>query len=258
MQMRGTVDWNVDVNPDGVDVKKYQFAFIWNGASYQTERMLNRIVEARIPHAILEVGWLPQDKHYHIDRSGICAKSSLMEKLDIVPNQLQYEELAQLKNKYRKGISNTKSNHVLVPLQLEDDVQIMRDSEIKDMNVFVEHVLEIRPGSFLLVKPHPRCLSYNVRSHPRIRVADSITSREAISFCDEVIGLNSTLLYEAYLCGKPTLALSNGLFKRWSNQLDDLIINLFYKQIPINVTDISWWLNQYCDFMKTATESFLQ
>ena len=235
---------------DGID-----HLFLWNGnlEHYKPLRRLAR--ERNISVTIVEVGWFPQRKWYHLDHLGINAKSSLMtDDLAWIGDE-HLERLRGFAGEYLQGRRwSGGGEYVLCPLQLEEDTNIQEHSPFKNMQAFIDHVERVMfPAETVLFKAHPVAAQRQYRTRtPIVRGGDFLRMAQDAR---RVVGINSTCLLEAVMMGVPTTALGDGFLTAHQGREHKLLAALVDRQIPVGSTDVRRWVEPYLTGSGSCTRS---
>jgi hypothetical protein len=187
-------------------IKYANFAVIWNGYQH-TALSVSKICELRgIPKCYLEWGMLPQSDNFFVDPLGFCGSSILCKDLSWITKQdidSMYYKREELQTKY--PLSD--EGYVLVPMQIENDTQVLHNSHYNNMEEFVAHVEYMYPNNKIVVKAHPN--SKRKRSFNRAEYSESTDFLELASKASVVVSISSTCLYEAGILGVPVVALGD-------------------------------------------------
>jgi len=202
-------------------IKRSSMAVIWNGLQYGGP-LVSRMCRRRgIPVCYFEWGFLPQSATFSIDPGGFCGDSILAADISWVTDadmQRLYQVRSQLQGQYPlKG-----GNHVLVPLQIENDTQILYFSPYRSMEEFVADVEAMYPSEAIIARPHPRSTAQRVFA--RAQVSDSGSFLEAAASAGVVVGLTSTCLWEAAILGVPVVALGDHPLRLQPRDLHDRVL----------------------------------
>jgi hypothetical protein len=188
-------------------IKYAKFAVIWNGYQH-TAMSVSKICELRgIPKCYIEWGMLPQSDNFFVDPMGFCGSSILCKDLSWVTNKDMenlYAKRTEMQNKY--PIDN--QGYILVPLQIENDTQVLHNSPYNNMEEFVAHVEYMYPNNKIIVKKHPKSNANRVFAKAEIYNGndDFLTLASKASL---VVGITSTTLYEAGILGVSVIALGD-------------------------------------------------
>jgi len=227
--------------------KRADWLFVWNGSLADQKRAVALAESMRLRVMRAELGWLPQHKTLYFDTRGTGPDSTLA---DWVPRRLLTDaEEAALKarlREYRRCLRQYISPSlpdvtleppfVLVPLQVEDDSQIVHFSKFDSMQPFIDRVASMRPNKRLVFKLHPRAgKGKSAYRWPEGCAVVSSGLAELLEKCDEVITINSTVGIEAMAHGKPVTALGRAFWSAWtrgrgSARLRAFLFELFRRQ----------------------------
>lgn len=223
-------------------IKYANFAVVWNG--YQHSSLsVTRICELRgIPKCYIEWGMLPQATNFFIDPTGFCGKSILAKDLSWVNGEdmdALYAKREELQKKYQ--IEN--EGYILVPLQIENDTQVLHNSKYNNMNEFIAHIEYMYPNNRILVKKHPK--SPVKREFNRAEVYSG--SEDFLSLAAKasvVVGISSTTLYESAILGVPVVAVGEHPI-RLNNQ--DKLDKLLAGALALNIDRVDGNLKSVLD-----------
>lgn len=188
-------------------IKRAPFVWIWNGRQYHSRLARDLCVAKRIPHVFFEFGLLGQERHVLLDDRGFCGDSSICDTLDwITQEHLQHLDM------HRRRLQNVTplnpNGSILVPLQIENDSQILYHTTYRSMGEFVEDVLAMFRGQDIVVRSHPKSTaSPNLPAGVRRCIGSSFF--DSASMASMVVGLTSTTLVEATILGVPAIALGD-------------------------------------------------
>jgi hypothetical protein len=208
-------EYNCDYSWEGIKneifksatkIKYASFAVIWNG--YQHAALsVSKICELRgIPKCYLEWGMLPQSDNFFVDPLGFCGKSILCKDLSWVTKE-DTEKLYTKRIELQQQYPLNNEGYVLVPMQIENDTQVLHNSHYNNMEEFVSHVEYMYPNNRILVKSHPN--SPKQRNFSRAEYAVSNNFLELASKASVVVSISSTCLYESAMLGVPVIALGD-------------------------------------------------
>ena len=187
-------------------IKFANFVVIWNGLQH-TALAVSRICSMRgIPKCYIEWGMLSQSDHFFIDPCGFCGDSILNKDLSWINKQdidKMLEKRSELQSKY--PISD--EGYILVPLQIENDTQILHHTKYNNMDDFVKDIENMYPNNTIIIKTHPN--STAKRSFDRAIISEERDFMTLASKASVVVGLTSTTLYEAGILGKKIVAIGN-------------------------------------------------
>jgi hypothetical protein len=190
------------------EIRQSSLVLIWNPSEPGGEMVRRLCRNAGVPFLSVENGLLPQTGHWHFDWSGIGSESSLMNKLEwVTPRMLAVADRYVARHFSSNGWNyRGRGGYVLCPLQIEGDVSITLDSSFPTMQAFVNHVCQVRPDAKILVRPHPKRKDQKVFGL-NVQIVTNKSTMELAVDAEEVIGINSTVLYETTALGVPTIAL---------------------------------------------------
>lgn len=216
-------------------VQKLQFVpdkiFTWNGISDGDQKMIR--MYGREKFIFGELGFFDHYETCYFDLSGTNYTSmNIVEDLSDV--EYSRDDFNALVKKYQKP-RLFKDRYVFVPLQDEKDTQITHLSPFKTMNELLEYVLTLYnydDDIKILYKQHPRKRA-TVPSHKKlIEVKEDV--HHYLPYAENVIGYNSTVLFETLLYHQRLLTIGLGIAtRRFESGLDrkKFILNCARKQI---------------------------
>lgn len=224
-----------------VNIAKYANLIVIWGGNQCYGPLITRLCEAKgIPKIYIEWGMLPQSDNFFVDPCGFCGDSILNSNLDWIEerdmNKL-YEKREQLQKIY------TIENHeyILVPMQLNNDAQILYYTKYKNMNDFIEDLLLMYPNNKIMLKPHPKAgtdvqafynsLNKNIK-YNNLSIADANCDfMHLASKAMLIVGLTSTTLYESAILGKNVIAMGDHPLKTFHNQIDKVLAGALFLNI---------------------------
>ncbi|WP_170297790.1 hypothetical protein [Paracoccus litorisediminis] len=168
-----------------------------------------------------EVAWLPQQEHMYFDIAGTNSRSSLVEYSYPGLSRTQMDLLHDAKRRFRHlrgGVTGPirNTNEIFVPLQIETDTSFRIGAPFKTNSEFIRFLEGwLPPNHTATLKLHPK---ERIRGYPPVpvrrnfRLITSGSLDRMILAADHVLGVNSTVLLEAAMLGKHTVALGRGLF----------------------------------------------
>lgn len=185
-------------------IKYAKFAVIWNGYQH-TALSVSRICELRgIPKCYLEWGMLSQRDNFFVDPFGFCGKSILCKDLSWVTKS-DIDALYQKREELQKKYIIENQDYILVPLQIENDTQVLHNSHYNNMEEFVSHIEYMYPNNRIIVKSHPN--SQRKRTFKRAEYTDEKDFLTVASKASLVVSISSTCLYESGILGVPVVAM---------------------------------------------------
>lgn len=216
-------------------INDFDVLFIWNGQMNPEKRLIERAKQKGIPIIYSELGWLPQAGTFYFDYKGIAVNSSLSD-WEYYP--LRPEEVKDLNNflwYYKVAVNkNTipvKDDFVLVPLQVENDSQIILHSRIKSMQELIDYTRKFIKGK-IVYKAHPKDEKKLIIPKGCELVKDNLHGY--LQSCKYVVTINSTVGVEALTYGKPVIVLGNA----------------FYGGLGI-----TWWARDDKEFQRAITQA---
>jgi hypothetical protein len=191
------------------EIRQSSLVLIWNPSEPGGEMVRRLCRNAAVPFLSLENGLLPQSERWHFDWLGIGSESSLIHNLDwVTPDMLATADRYIAQHFSGKGWAyRGGGGFVLCPLQIEGDVSITLDSPFPTMQSFLDHICRIRPNVKIVARPHP-LRKHQTVAGPNIQIITNESTMELAIAAEEVIGINSTVLYETAALGAPTTALA--------------------------------------------------
>jgi hypothetical protein len=183
-------------------------AFIWNGTQYAATA--SRLRDRGIVVVFCELGWFPQAPTFYFDTSGVGGFSSIRH--HPVSSFSIHPDFYHFRNEYvgkRRNMVCKHLNFVLLPLQLELDSNILFFSKFKTMESFIAYVSESLPDATLIARPHPLDKEREWPAFHNVHIDSSSPLDSLIASCSAVVGINSTVLYEALMFEKPVFALGD-------------------------------------------------
>lgn len=191
-------------------LKEYNWVFTWNGTSDGDVKLIEKVGLERMIYG--ELGFFDHYSTCQFDFSGVNAKSENL--IQLIPFIEDNNIIKTLQDKYKKPNSFPNKPYVFVALQDERDSNIVKYSPFKKMEEVLDYVQSIYINSDIniLYKKHPH---YTVAIKARknfIEVTGDVHSY--IPYAENVIGINSSVLLEAYLYHSNVLTLGLGLSSR--------------------------------------------
>jgi len=202
-------------------IKHASMAVIWNGLQYGAPLAARMCRRRGIPVCYFEWGFLPQPATFSIDPCGFCGDSILATDVSWVTDA-DMERLYQVRSQLQGQYHLQRGNHVLIPLQIENDTQILFFSPYQNMEEFVADIEAMYPTTRIIARPHPR--STAKRAFARAEVDESGSFLEAAAGAGEVVGLISTCLWEAAILGVHVVALGDHPLRLQPRHLHDRVL----------------------------------
>lgn len=193
----------IDHNPDLI--------IVWNG-HFPGMNAVVHYLRVKYPVAVMELGWFTQKTRCYL--SDDLAQISKIREVPFSDGVASFSHNKKLLEEAR-GLYDTTipksislpEKFIFVPRQLEQDTQILITSNIfKTMGSLLGYVRHTNPGMAIVVTNHP------VDKHKQnpdfvIDMTDKASSLALALKAEKVIGINSTVLAETMLFGKPTSSL---------------------------------------------------
>ncbi len=213
-------------------VKGFDCCFTWNGSNEGDKKMIE--IFGRSKCVFGELGFFDHYSTCYFDFSGTnCKSQNLID--DVQGYQFPPKEFFGLQNQYRKE-PLFEGRYVFVPLQDEQDTQITMYSPFKTMNEVVQYVSDLTAywgdDVKILYKQHPMApCNITVKDSRLIEVTEDV--HHYLEDAELVIGVNSSVLFEALLYHDRVLTLGLGLSSRlcYGDSRRDFVLHCYNKQI---------------------------
>jgi hypothetical protein len=202
-------------------VKDASLAVIWNGQQYGGPLVTRMCRRRGIPVCYIEWGLLPQRSTFSVDPCGFCGDSILAKDVSWVTDA-DMERLYQVRSELQERHPLQGGDHVLAPLQIENDTQILFFSPYNKMEQFVADVETMYPAKRVIARPHPK--SPAPRSFARAEVDASGDFLDAAAKAGVVVAITSTCLYEAGILGVPIVALGDHPLRQQPKHLHERVL----------------------------------
>lgn len=191
------------------NIGDFDIIFIWNGNSPSDEVVAKIAREAGVQTVFGELGWFTQKTTLQFDPKGTGPRSSLRD-LDLMSMEA-HPGLSDFIKTMEDTVSSMRTrprDYLFVPLQDEKDTNVTRHSPFKTMFEFVKEVKRLFPERNIVLRHHPRYQAPGVHTlvDDRVMVAEEGHLYEWLRGAAGVVGINSTVLFEALLFGKPVIA----------------------------------------------------
>lgn len=196
-------------------LKRASFVVIWNGCQTNARNGTALCESMQIPHCYFEWGVQPQKETFLVDLEGMVNRSMLMKPLGWVSQKDidTYEAgMAPIREKYPLA---PEKGRILVPMQIENDTQVLYSGHWRNMAELVEYVEHLYPNHEIVIRPHPKSgnqFDFKPTRGGNVVIEAKDTCQdflEAARRSDVVVGLNSTSLVEAAMLGVNTIALAD-------------------------------------------------
>jgi capsule polysaccharide export protein KpsC/LpsZ len=202
-------------------IKNASLAVIWNGLQDGAPLATRMCRRRGIPVCYIEWGLLPQRSTFSVDPCGFCGDSILARDLSWVTDA-DMEKLYQVRSELQLRHPLQGGDHVLAPLQIENDTQILYFSPYRNMEEFIADVEAMYPTGRIIARPHPR--SPTKRSFRRAEVDGSGDFLDTAAKAGVVVGITSTCLYEAGILGVPVVALGDHPLRQQPKHLHEQVL----------------------------------
>lgn len=202
-------------------LKHASMAVIWNGLQYHSPLATRMCRRRGIPVCYMEWGLLPQSATFSVDSCGFCGDSILASDVSWVTND-DMQHLIDIRKKLQEEHPLRGGDHVLVPLQMENDTQILYFSPYRCMEELVAEVENMYPGERIVVRPHPK--STTRYEFARAEVDSSGTFLAAAARARVVVAITSTCIYEAAILGVPVVVLGDHALRVQPKHLHERVL----------------------------------
>ncbi len=186
--------------------------FVWNGGSDGDRITQKHAAQHGIPVVYAELGWFPQATTFYFDPCGTNARSEIRN-LDLTGVEID-PRLDSWVARYLAEMGwgpVDPGEYVFVPLQDERDLNITLASPYETMAEFVDALSLRFPDKRFVVRPHPRFPDVVLNERPNVDVRSGGGLYGWLRGARSVVGINSTILLESLLMGKPTFSVGAGL-----------------------------------------------
>ncbi|NVK39651.1 MAG: hypothetical protein HWE39_00280 [Oceanospirillaceae bacterium] len=211
--------------------EKPDFCFIWGGRTEADRKTAQQVKEysSRCRIIYSEAGWFPQRDRIYFDLEGTNADASFSKRLTGEDNIQDRERANFIRMRNRIVRRDLGLNpfarvspfrieppdirkKILVPLQDEQDTNIICSSPFKTMRAFVEYLSATYPQYRFVVRQHPRAPVSNLPALDNVEYQDkSVDLFRQFDDIGLVIGINSTVLLQAAMHNKTVIALGEGI-----------------------------------------------
>lgn len=195
-------------------IKQAKAVIIWNGSQKIYQDFLLQCRQNNVPVTYAECGFFPQAEHFYFDKIGVNLASQLktddlswLTADDVELTECYRRQLFQERHKQDRG-------YVFVPLQIGSDSNIQNHSRfVNGMQSYIDFVLSQHPADKVIFKVHPKD---QYASHYQFYAATVSTddTLDLIAAAALVRGINSSVLFEAALFGKPVKADGDSLLNQ--------------------------------------------
>lgn len=214
------------------DINSYDVCFTWNGSSEGDKELIEIFGRDRCVFG--ELGFFDHYSTCYFDFSGTnCKSQNLIERIpsaNFSPNGFM-----DLVNKYRKP-QLFEGRYIFIGLQDEQDTQITMYSPFKTMNEVVQYVSDLTAcygdDITILYKKHPMApCNIDVKDSRLLEVKEDV--HHYLADAELVVGVNSSVLFEALLYHDRVLTLGLGLSSRlcYGDSRREYVYHCYKKQI---------------------------
>lgn len=243
------------------NVYPYDVVLYW-GTNHTIKYILD------IPSIAMELGCTrnPHFKQtYYMDLNGVNGANSI--------SSIPFDQIKNTSTNFNPSemiLDNTKyeccsfesGKKILLPLQLDDDTNIVLYSKYKSLKEFVFDTIERFKGTDyeIFVKPHPMHINRkyckikheeirdSIKNIPHVHWLDKMSTMEAIKLANVVIGINSSLLFESLLLEKVVIInggccwAMDGIYPT----IEEIISNSFdYEEYKKKINKLTSFILQY-------------
>lgn len=222
-------------------IKHASMAVIWNGMQHYGPLISRLCARRGIPKCYIEWGMLPQSETFFVDPHGFCSESILSKDLSWV-NQEDIINMLNKRDELQSKYKIKSEDYILVPLQIENDTQILHYSPYNNMEEFIKDIKLMYPSNRIIVKTHPK--SGAKRVFDGVEIIDSGDFLDLASKASVVVGITSTCLYESAILGVPVVALGDHPLKFFKKSDHEKVIAGAY---ALNINRVNGNLKKILD-----------
>lgn len=207
---------------------------VWNGSSSTFLPIMQRLEALNVPLTFAECGFFPQSQYFYFDQLGVNDQSQLkLDNLNWVTAE-HINALETIRSLFFAGVTPyPDSGYIFVPLQVPNDTNILNHSRFTSgMQAFIDFIEDKYSSEKIIFKAHPKDRmksSYSLKHG----VFSEDDSRSLIMSSKLVHGINTSVLYEAALLGKPVKIEGECLLKKHLNQINKLLAAICYRQFKV-------------------------
>ena len=216
------VDIRGDLFQDADVIKEADLLIVWNGFQYNGRQAVEIARRFGIPYAVFENGLFGQKQNYFWDTRGFNGESSLMGPVN--PSQDAMQRLGRLRAELQEKHPLRPEGHVLVPLQIHNDTQVLYHTSYGTMEDFQADLAVMYPQQDVVIRPHPKSTAKRTEHGPRQRIEADGSWLEAASRASVVVGLTSSCLWEAAVLGVPVIALGDHPLRHHPRRCHDRVL----------------------------------
>ena len=197
-------NWWVDADR----AKRADLLLIWNGMQYNMRSAVEMARRRGIPYLVFENGLFGQQQNWFWDSRGFNGESSMLCLSDVSRDDLDRldKHRAEL---HGTGWRREPEGFVLVPLQVENDTQILYHTPWESMDDFIDHLAMLYPTERVVIRPHPKSSARRAPAAANQEIQQGGSFLEIAAKASVVVGLTSTCLWESLIAGVPTIALGD-------------------------------------------------
>ncbi|XKH00011.1 hypothetical protein LG325_07780 [Marinobacter nauticus] len=209
-----------------LDEKNVTHLVIWGGRTDADERIREEVGD-RVKIIYGEYGWFPQSQHCYFSPNGTNADADLWNeglaehKLDcrrflsarrkLLFSMLGWRGMVSPPEFFQQRFFNVQKK-IFVPLQDEQDTNIILSSPVKTMSAFVEGLSFTYPDHEFLVRAHPRAHYESLPELPNVEYqSPAVNPFKSYKEYGGVLGINSTMLLQFALLGLPVAGIGEGV-----------------------------------------------
>lgn len=209
-----------------LDEKNITHLVIWGGRTDADERIRKEVGD-RVRVIYGEYGWFPQSQHCYFSPNGTNADADLWNeglaehKLDrrrflfarrkLLFSMLGWRGMVSPPEFFRQCFFDVQKK-IFVPLQDEQDTNIVLSSPVKTMSAFVEGLSSTYPDQKFLVRAHPRAHYESLPELPNVEYqSPAVNPFKSYKEYGGVLGINSTMLLQFALLGLPVAGIGEGV-----------------------------------------------
>ncbi|MBJ2135950.1 capsule biosynthesis protein [Paraglaciecola chathamensis] len=207
---------------------------VWNGSLPAFVPVLSQAKKLSQKLTFAECGFFPQHQFFYLDKKGVNNQSQLqIDDLSWVGSE-QFTALEMVRNSFDLAVAPyADSDYIFVPLQVPNDTNILNHSRFTSgMQAFIDFIEDKYSSEKIIFKAHPKDRmksSYSLKHG----VFSEDDSRSLIMSSKLVHGINTSVLYEAALLGKPVKIEGECLLKKHHNQINKLLAAICYRQFKV-------------------------
>jgi hypothetical protein len=227
-------------------VKRARFVVIWNGMQGIAPLAAECCRQRGIPHCFIEYGVSPQADTILVDLAGFCGRSMLCGPLHWL-TRADREGLARERAYWSRKHPRRDERYVLVPLQLENDSQVLFSSPFRDMGEVIAYAEDHWPRQEIIVRPHPKARTTLPTKRARWERGSGGDFLHWAAGASVVVGINSTALAEAAILGVPVHALGACPLAgaRTPERVDDVLAGMLALRMPRTNPDLARILERF-------------